>query len=178
MDWDLRLLVLAFQISYFFLSPLGFLTYKTDTVISLENYFEIYGENCDKIPSILIIVIDIATIIRRVKTVLCRSDSRIKVFHNFFDWHTIQTVFFAVFQTNNGETLIFIFLFVRNSFISRKQFCSAHITSAFRMCLCASGMKTSLSQLRKIKIISAHGRKMIQFSTIAQSACFGLQQNL
>lgn len=84
LDWGLRLLVLVFQISYFLLSPLGFPIYETDIATPLENCFEIYGENCDRISSVLITAIDIAIIIRRMKTLLCRSDSRIRVFHNFF----------------------------------------------------------------------------------------------
>lgn len=65
----------------------------------------------------------------------------------------------SVFQTKDDKTPVFIFLFMQNSFISRKLFCSAQVTSAFRMCLCATQMNTSLSQLRKIKIISSTGEK-------------------
>lgn len=178
LDWDLRLLVLALQISYFLLSPLGFPIYETDIATPLENCFEIHGENCDRISSVLITAVDIAIIIGRMKTLLCRSDSRIRFFHNFA-WSTQPHKQYFLLrsdcQTNDGATPVFIFLFVQNSFISRKRFCSAHVTSAFRMCFCATQMNTSLSQLGEIKIISAHGRKMIQFLTIAQSAPFGLQ---
>lgn len=65
----------------------------------------------------------------------------------------------SVFQTKYDKTPVFIFLFMQNSFISRKLFSSAQGTSVFRMCLCATQMSTSLSQLRKIKINSSTGEK-------------------
>lgn len=98
LDWDLRLLILAFQINYFLFSPMDFLPYKTDIATSLKNTFEICRENCDIISSIFIIFISIAIMIRRKKIVLRRPDSRIRVFHNFFLIDTsMQTVFFVVF---------------------------------------------------------------------------------
>lgn len=90
MDWDLGLLHLTFQISYFFLLLLVFLIYKTDIVTSLVNYIEICMENCDRILSISVIVLDIAIIIRRVKTVLCRSD--IRIFSDFFFFFIDATI--------------------------------------------------------------------------------------
>lgn len=91
LDWDLGLLHLTFQISYFFLLLLVFLIYKTDIVTSLVNYIEICMENCDRILSISVIVLDIAIIIRRVKTVLCRSD--IRIFSDFFFFLLTQQSF-------------------------------------------------------------------------------------
>ena len=51
-------------------------------VTSLVNFFEIWGGNCDRTPSILIMVVDIAITTRRMKTVLCRSD--IRIFHDYY----------------------------------------------------------------------------------------------
>lgn len=131
LDWDLGLLHLTFQISYFFLLLLVFLIYKTDIVTSLVNYIEICMENCDRILSISVIVLDIAIIIRRVKTVLCRSD--IRIFSDFF--------FFFIDAT--------IIPFDATSFISCKWFYTAYVTSTYRMFLCATAMNTNISQLRK-----------------------------
>ena len=119
-----------------------------------------------------------AVTIRRMKTMLCRSNSKISLV--FFNGTTIQTNFCCVliFRQMMGKHQIFYFPFRENSFISKKWSCSAHVTSAFRMFLCATQMTTSISQSRKIKIISAHERKAIQFLIIARSACFGSQQNL
>lgn len=108
LDWDLGLLRLTFQISYFFLLLLVFLIYKTDIVTSLVNYIEICMENCDRTPSISIIVLDIAIRIRRVKTVLCRSDIRILWFFFFLCNNTNCFLLFSGFQADNVEIPLLI----------------------------------------------------------------------
>lgn len=54
------------QVSSFFPSVLDFLTYEMVLVTSVVNYFEICGESCDRMPSILIMVVDIAITTRRI----------------------------------------------------------------------------------------------------------------
>jgi len=91
-----------------------------DVATSLENCLEICGENSDRISSILIVVVDMAVTIRRMKTMLCRSNSKISLV--FFNGTTIQTNFCCVliFRQMMGKHQIFYFPFRENSFISKK----------------------------------------------------------
>lgn len=149
-------------------------------VTSLVNYFGIWGGNCDRTPSILIMVVDIAITTRRMKTVLCRSD--IRIFHDyywfffylllllFFNWcNNIKSGYFYLlfsdFQANDGLNTSsacpcnphavlqppFRILLMQNSFISSKYFHTAFVTSTFTMFLCVTVKNTRISQLREKK---------------------------